>query len=65
MLEAYLKENQMFQKNNKPIDPMQLCKLLWPGVYMYKKQREIIYSVMENDVTVVPAGNMLGECPLL
>lgn len=42
-------------------DPMKLQRLLWPSVTFYRKQREVIYSVFENDETVVPAGNMLGK----
>lgn len=43
------------------IDPLKLAKALWPHVYFYKQQREIIYSVWDNNETVVPAGNMLGK----
>lgn len=43
------------------LDPLEVQKLLWPDVYFYDKQREIIYSVAENDETFVPAGNMLGK----
>lgn len=42
-------------------DPLVFAKLLWPQVYFYSKQREIIQSVVDNDETVVPAGNMLGK----
>jgi len=42
------------------IDPLQLAKLCWPDVVFYKEQRDIIYSVLDNDETFVPAGNMLG-----
>ena len=45
----------------KTIDPLAFKELFWPDVYFYDKQREIIYSVCENDETVVPAGNMLGK----
>jgi len=43
------------------IDPLELAKLCWPHVTFYKEQREIIYSVRDNDETYVPAGNMLGK----
>jgi hypothetical protein len=43
------------------IDPMKLKDRYWPDVTFYKQQEEIIYSVWENDETVVPAGNMLGK----
>lgn len=42
------------------IDPMKFISLLWPDVKLYDKQREIIYSVETNDVSVVPAGRK--EC---
>lgn len=42
-------------------DPMRLKDLLWPDVYFYDKQREVIKSVWEDDATYVPAGNMLGK----
>lgn len=41
-------------------DPLVFAKILWPDVAFYKEQREIIYSVRDNDETFVPAGNMLG-----
>lgn len=42
-------------------DPLVFGKWLWPEVGFYDKQREIIYSVRDNDETFVPAGNMLGK----
>lgn len=42
-------------------DPMWLKERLWPDVRFYDKQIEIIYSVVDNDETYVPAGNMLGK----
>jgi hypothetical protein len=36
---------------------------LWPSVVFYREQEEIIYSVVENDETFVPAGNMMGHWP--
>jgi hypothetical protein len=45
----------------KLIDPLKFGKVLWPKVDFYKEQKEIIYSVLNNDITVVPAGNMLGK----
>jgi len=47
--------------NTKIVDPIAFQQMMWPDVYMYDKQREIIYSVENNDETVVPAGNMLGK----
>ena len=45
--------------------PLDLQRLCWPDVTFYSKQKEIIDSVRWNDETYVPAGNMLGVCPLL
>lgn len=42
------------------IDPLALQQLLWPRVYFYSKQREMIYSVRDNFETYVVAGNKLG-----
>lgn len=46
---------------HKQVDPITLAKALWPDVKFYDKQIDIIYSVWNNDETVVPAGNMLGK----
>lgn len=43
------------------IDPVSFTNLMWPDVHLYDKQREIMYSVQENDETYVPAGNALGK----
>lgn len=43
------------------IDPIEFGKLCWPHVGFYREQKEIIYSVRNNDETYVPAGNMLGK----
>ncbi len=42
-------------------DPINLFRFLWPTITLYDKQREIVYSVWNNDETFVPAGNMLGK----
>jgi hypothetical protein len=42
-------------------DPVKFIKLLWPDIQLYKQEREILYSVRDNDETVVVAGNMLGK----
>ncbi len=42
-------------------DPLAFCKLVWPDCTLYKQQREICYSVRDNDRTFVPAGNALGK----
>ena len=46
---------------NSLIDPLKFAKLCWPDVQFYKQQKEIIYSVVENVETHIPAGNMLGK----
>ncbi len=46
-------------------DPIKFGKLLWPDVSFYREQRQIIYSVRDDEETFVSAGNMLGDCPLL
>jgi hypothetical protein len=43
------------------LDPLKMAKILWPEVNFYDKQRDVIYSVEENDETVVPAANMMGK----
>ena len=43
------------------VDPVLFIGELWPHITLYDKQRQILYSVNENDETVVPAGNMLGK----
>lgn len=43
------------------VDPWSLQRELWPQYDLYDKQREVMRSVWENDVTVVPAGNKLGK----
>lgn len=43
------------------INPIQFGRALWPHIYFYDKQREVILSVRDNDETYVPAGNMLGK----
>lgn len=42
-------------------DPFKLGKLLWPDVNFYSQQREIVMSVWNNKLTVVPAGHQLGK----
>jgi hypothetical protein len=45
-------------------DPLRLAARLWPDVRFYQKQREVIAAVEDCDEVFVPAGNMLGVCPL-
>lgn len=42
-------------------DPLKLGKVLWPEVSFYDKEREIIYSIRDNDETFVGAANMMGK----
>lgn len=42
-------------------DPVKLVSILWPEVTLYRKEREILYSVWDNDETVVPAAHMVGK----
>ncbi len=42
-------------------DPFTFAAKLWPNVYFYDKQRDIIRSIEKFDETVVVAGNMLGK----
>ena len=42
-------------------DPIRLTRHLWPHVRFYREQREIIYSVRENDETGVVAANQVGK----
>lgn len=43
------------------LDPLVMAKEFWPHTSFYKQQREILYSIRDNDETIVPAGNMLGK----
>lgn len=45
----------------KQIDPLVFIETFWPDVRLYDKQREVIYSVWNNDETYCPAGNQLGK----
>lgn len=48
----------------KFIDPLALFDLMWRPKFpagFYARQKEIIYSVRDNEETFVPAGNMLGK----
>lgn len=43
------------------IDPVRFVELVWPKIKLYDKQKQIMYSVRDNDETFVPAGNALGK----
>lgn len=42
-------------------DPLLFQQMCWPDIRLYDKQVEILYSVRDNDETIVPAGNALGK----
>jgi hypothetical protein len=42
-------------------DPLKFATLMWPHVHFYDRQVEVIKSIVGDDMTVVPAGNMLGK----
>ena len=42
-------------------DPVTFASIVWPTYTLYDKQVEIMRSVVENDETIVPAGNQLGK----
>lgn len=46
---------------SKVMDPVKFVELCWPDINLYDKQREILYSVRDNEETYVPAGNALGK----
>jgi phage terminase large subunit len=46
---------------SKAKDPLVFAKILWPDVVFYDKQIDIMYSVVNDDETIVYAGNMLGK----
>lgn len=39
------------------LDPVRFLNFGWPKVRIYDRQRDILYSVRDNDETVVVAGN--------
>jgi hypothetical protein len=43
------------------VDPLQLIARLWPNITLYDKQAEVLYSLVDNDETLAPAGNQLGK----
>jgi hypothetical protein len=43
------------------IDPLKFQQKFWPDITFYDKQRQIIYSTIENDETVSPAANVAGK----
>lgn len=43
------------------LDPIKFFRACWPHLSLYDKQVEIIESVVNNDATIVPAGNGLGK----
>lgn len=51
----------MIATNRILTDPFLFASTYWPDLVFYDKQAEIIQSVADDDMTVVPAGNMLGK----
>lgn len=43
------------------LDPLEFASMFWPDIRFYTKQKEILYSVRDDEETFVPAGNMLGK----
>lgn len=43
------------------VDPIKYARLVWPDVRFYRRQQDVIYSVMDNYQTYVTAGHMLGK----
>ena len=43
------------------IDLLVLADAFWPTIHFYRQQQEIIRSVWENRITVVPAANEMGK----
>lgn len=46
---------------DRSVDPIEFANVMFPRVYFYKEQRDIIYSVRDNPETYVVAGNQLGK----
>jgi hypothetical protein len=42
-------------------DPVRFTALCWPDIRLYDRQVEIMYSLRDNDETIVVAGNQLGK----
>lgn len=43
------------------LDPVKFINLCWPDITIYDKQAEILYSLRDNDETIVPAANQMGK----
>lgn len=42
-------------------DPVKFINLCWPDLTIYDKQADILYSLRDNDETIVPAANQMGK----
>ena len=42
-------------------DPVKFQQRFWPDVNLYDKQREILYSIRDNNQTIVPAAHQMGK----
>lgn len=43
------------------LDPVRFVELCWPDIHLYNRQKDILYSLRDNDETFVVAGNGLGK----
>jgi hypothetical protein len=43
------------------LDPIKFVELCWPDIHLYGTQRDILYSLRDNDETFAVAGNQLGK----
>lgn len=50
-----------YAQRRHALDPIKFGKWLWPQYTFYQEQKDLIYSVVDNDETFAPAGNMLGK----
>lgn len=42
-------------------DPIVLCRAFWPHENWYQQQKDVLYSIWHNKLTICIAGNMLGK----
>lgn len=46
--------------SNKSVDPIDFAKIMWPDVVFANYQKDIIYSVEENNETFCVSANEMG-----
>ena len=49
------------RENDLLNDPIKFVSMCWPEIRLYDKQKEMLESVRDNVLTVVPAGNDMGK----